>query len=103
MLRASATGSGPSAVIDCHFADGRPHPKKEDLWPTDLGDSIGHWEGATLVIDTIARKAGPVVPNTVGFADLSAQAHFTERLTRIDADTLQDDMTIDDPQRFVHP
>jgi hypothetical protein len=84
--------------------DGRPHPGQEDLWPTDLGDSVGHWEDATLVIDTVARKAGPILPIPMpGTAVLSAQAHFTERVKRIDASTLQDDMTIDDPQRFAHP
>ncbi|HTC50518.1 MAG TPA: hypothetical protein VK700_01120 [Steroidobacteraceae bacterium] len=84
--------------------DGRPHPGPEDLWPTDLGDSIGHWEGATLVIDTIARKAGPIAPFFMpGIAILSEQAHFTERVTRIDANSMQDEMTIDDPKRFVHP
>ena len=82
--------------------DGRQHPKGEDLWATAEGHSIGHWEGETLVIDTIARKAGPVGP-LPGAADLSEQAHFTERLRRLDADTLQNDMTIDDPQRFSHP
>jgi hypothetical protein len=86
------------------FTDGRPHPMKQDLWPTALGDSIGHWEGPTLVIDTLARKAGPISPPPAfGVADLSDRVRFTERLTRLDADTLQDDMTIDDPQRFVHP
>jgi hypothetical protein len=94
------TQSGDARHI---FTDGRSHPKQEDLWPTGLGDSIGHWEGTTLVVDTIARKAGPIFPIGVNVADLSAGAHFTERLTRIDANTLQDDMTIDDPGRFVHP
>jgi|HubBroStandDraft_2_1064218.scaffolds.fasta_scaffold29954_3 hypothetical protein len=84
--------------------DGRPHPRPDDLWPTDLGDSIGHWQGATLVIDTVARKTGPVAPFPMpGIADLSEQARFTERVTRLDASTMQDDMTIDDPVRFVHP
>ena len=32
--------------------DGRPHPKNPD--PTWFGNSVGHWEGDTLVIDTIA-------------------------------------------------
>ncbi|MEP7315040.1 MAG: hypothetical protein ABI859_20840, partial [Pseudomonadota bacterium] len=36
-------------------------------------------------------------------ADLSEQAHFTERIRRVDIGTLQNDMTIDDPQRFVRP
>ena len=30
--------------------DGRPHPDKEPSW---FGDSVGHWEGDTLVVDTI--------------------------------------------------
>lgn len=90
------------------YTDGRPHPRKEDLWPTVWGDSIGHWEGDALVIDTIARTAGPVSVGPVGeparrVANLSEQAHFTERVKRIDANTMLDEMTIDDPQRFVHP
>jgi hypothetical protein len=86
------------------YTDGRPHPKKEDLWPTDMGDSIGHWEGATLVIDTIERKPGPIFPQWPGpTADLSEQAHFIERLRRLGRDTLQDDLTIEDPQRLAHP
>ena len=85
------------------YTDGRQHPKAEDLWPTAEGHSIGHWEGDTLVIDTIARKAGPVGPPLPGIADLSEQAHFSERLRLLDADTLQNHMTIDDPQRFSHP
>lgn len=84
------------------YTDGRQHPKGEDLWPTAEGHSIGHWERDTLVIDTIARKAGPVGPLPTA-ADLSEQAHFTERLRRLDADTLQNAMTIDDPQRFSRP
>jgi len=84
------------------YTDGRQHPKGEDLWPTADGHSIGHWDGQTLVIDTIAREAGPVGP-VPGAAELSRQAHFTERLRRLDADTLQNAMTIDDPQRFSHP
>ena len=39
------------------YTDGRPHTPKDDLWATPWGDSIGHWEGQTLVIDTIAVKS----------------------------------------------
>ena len=35
------------------YMDGRPHPKPEDLRPTFLGHSIGHWEGDTLVVDSV--------------------------------------------------
>ncbi len=85
------------------YTDGRPHPRPQDLWPTPVGDSTGHWEGTTLVIDTIAREPGPIAPGTPGVANLSGQAHFTERLRRIDADTLEDAMTIEDPPRFMRP
>ena len=84
------------------YTDGRPHPKAEDLWPTPVGDSIGHWEGDTLLIDTIAREPGPIVPY-MNAANLSEKAHFTERVRRTGADTMEDQMIIDDPLRFTHP
>ncbi|MEJ0004946.1 MAG: hypothetical protein WDM77_00750 [Steroidobacteraceae bacterium] len=83
------------------YTDGRSHPVPDELWPTSMGDSIGHWEDKTLIIDTIARKAGPVGPPWT--ADLSDRARFTERLRLLDADTMQDDLAIDDPARFSHP
>ena len=72
-----------------------------------MGDSIGQWQGTTLVIDTIARRIGPIswygstlpIPS----AQLSGRAHFTERLRPVGSDAMQDDMTIDDPERFAHP
>lgn len=83
------------------YTDGRTHPDKDDLWPTLLGDSVGHWEGETLVIDTIARTAGPIT--MFGPAELSEQAHFTERVRRIDKNTLEDQLTIEDPASLVNP
>ena len=38
------------------YTDGRKHPDADDLWPTYSGDSVGHWEGDTLVFDTISTK-----------------------------------------------
>ncbi len=99
-------GDGQTRLI---YTDRRSHPKPEDLWPTDMGDSVGHWEAGALVIDTIARiagpvySAGPVGEPTPHAAALSEQAHFTERLRMVDSNTLRDDLTIDDPQRFAHP
>lgn len=77
------------------YTDGRKHPKPADLWPTALGNSVGHREGTTLVIDTIEIKSGPIFGP--GTPDLSARAHFIERVHMIDRDTLQDDLTIDGP------
>jgi hypothetical protein len=82
------------------YTDGRGHPGKDDLWPTAMGDSIGHWEGETLVIDTVARTEGSL---GMGPNNLSAQAHFTERVRRRDKNNLEDQLTIDDPLAFTHP
>ncbi|MGZ3280275.1 MAG: hypothetical protein ACXU82_02605 [Caulobacteraceae bacterium] len=98
------------------YTDGRPHTAKEDLWPTFWGDSIGHWEGQTLVIDTIAVESAlapgqPVIPvvamgdtatNGRAIALLSRQARFEERLRMVDG-RLEDQMTISDPVLFSAP
>jgi hypothetical protein len=79
------------------YTDGRSHPAGDDLWPTPLGDSVGHWEGKTLVIDTVARSASEPLAPRAWVAMLSEGAHFTERVRRIDEDTLENQMRIDDP------
>lgn len=84
------------------YTDGRSHPAKEDLWPTAMGDSIGHWEGETLIIDTIARLPGRlsyIAPP----APLSEQARFTERIRQVGKDKLENQLTIHDPVAFVRP
>ncbi len=83
------------------YTDGRPHPGKDDLWATPLGDSIGHWSGETLVIDTIARTPGPI--SMWGVGDVSEQAHFIEKVRRIAEDTIEDQLTIEDPVSLVRP
>lgn len=84
------------------YTDGRRHPHEGDLWATTEGYSIGHWEGETLVVDTVARKAGPI-----GFfasdSPLSDQAHFIERIRMLSHNELEDQMTIEDPVAFVRP
>lgn len=84
------------------YTDGRTHPGSDDLWPTPEGHSIGRWDRETLVIDTVARAPGPVGP-VPGVVNLSSAAHFTERLRRIDSDTLVNDMTIEDPETLTGP
>jgi hypothetical protein len=58
--------------------------------------------GHTLVIDTVARTPGPISMFAPA-AELSEQAHFIERVRQIDTNTLEDQLTIEDPVRFVHP
>ena len=100
------------------YTDGRPHTAKEDLWPTSWGDSIGHWEGQTLVVDTIEVSNppglgggdGPVIVAGGGDSDeyaliavFSAEAHFSERIRLLDRNHLEDQMTIIDPKNFTAP
>ena len=77
--------------------DGRPHP--ENLKPTAFGHSIGHWEGDTLVVDTIAfndkfwiTREG--LPHT-------GQLHVIERISRPEFDKLRYEATIDDPGAYT--
>jgi hypothetical protein len=63
-----------------------------------LGDSIGHWEGDTLVVDTtnfLSQNA------YMGFG--SEKMHVTERLRRIDKNTILYRATVDDPGTFTRP
>ena len=74
--------------------DGRPHiPNTIRQW---YGDSVGHWEGNTLVIDT------------TNFTDLSPfrgaqNLHMIERLTRADEDTILYQFTVEDPGMWTKP
>jgi hypothetical protein len=66
-----------------------------------MGDARGHWDGNTLVIDT-TNVNGKGRLSVVGDF-LSDQAHITERLTFVDADTMTYETTIDDPTVFTRP
>jgi hypothetical protein len=81
------------------FVDGSDHPK--DLKPTWYGDSRAHWDGDTLVVDTIGLKDNswidmPGHPHT-------KQMHLTERFHRRDFGNLEIQITIDDPGAYSKP
>lgn len=78
------------------YTDGRPHPADPD--PTFHGHSIGHWEGQTLVVDTVA-----ILPQTyiapseaVGIPN-NGDMHVVERIRLVGPDTLRDDLEITAP------
>ncbi len=78
----------------------RPHLKHPRL--TFLGDSVGHWEGDTLVVDTIALDDRPFIDDE-GSAH-STKLHVIERYTKIDGGAkLQLIMTVEDPVTLEHP
>jgi len=85
------------------YTDGRSHPSGEDIWPTALGDSVGRWEGDTLVIDTVSRDSSEPLTPRAWVSLLSDGARFTERLRRTDTNTLEDRLEIDDPAALTHP
>ena len=77
--------------------DGRPHaPAEIKQW---MGDSRGHWEGDTLVVETV--NYNPLV--SIQGAMVSDAAKVTERFTRIDADTVTYQFTVDDSKTWVKP
>jgi hypothetical protein len=86
------------------YTDGRSHPPEDELWPTLMGDSIGHWEGGTLVVDTIATRKRFYVGQLSGFfVPSSDQLHFTERVHMIDHNRMQIDYTVEDPIALTKP
>jgi hypothetical protein len=80
--------------------DGRPLSAPEDRWFTAWGESVGRWEGDTLVIETVAVRQ----PNLFFRAPpFSEAAHYTERLRMVSPDRIEGEMTIDDPVALTRP
>jgi hypothetical protein len=75
--------------------DGRPHlPATVRQWK---GDSIGHWEGETLVVDTTNFS------DRTNFRGSGENLHLVERFRRVDESTLLYEFTVDDPASFTRP
>jgi hypothetical protein len=75
--------------------NGSPHlPADVRLW---MGDSRGHWEGETLVVDTTNFT------DKTRYLGTTQDLHVTERFTRVDAKTILYSFTIDDPSTFLRP
>jgi hypothetical protein len=86
--------------------DGSPHvPQSIRLWN---GDSRGHWEGNTLVVDiTNYNHKSSIATNIASQAmrgiGQSEQLHVVERFTIVDANTINYEATIDDPKTYTSP
>lgn len=81
------------------YIDGRPHPDDPD--PTWMGNSIGHWEGDTFVVDGIAFNDKSWI-DRVGHPH-SEKLHIVERWRRVSPTTAQMDMTLEDPVAYTKP
>jgi hypothetical protein len=79
--------------------DGRPHLGKDiKLFQ---GDSLGHWEGNTLIVDTTNFNDRTAYSTQIPY--FSDALHTVERFTIVDADTIQYEISIDDPGQFTKP
>lgn len=88
-----------SSQIRRIFTDGRGHPEDPD--PTYQGHSIGHWEGDTLVIDTVGVRGDTVFDSTgLGHSD---KIHIKERMRLSAPNILEDQITVEDPVAFTRP
>ena len=75
--------------------DGRPHiPQSVRLWQ---GDSVGHWEGNTLVVDTTNFTG------LTAYRGSSDRLHLTERFTRAADDAMTYQFTVEDPTTWARP
>src|SRR5262250_3211050 len=82
--------------------DGRPHagPNMRSY----MGDPRGHWEGNTLVVETtnfLGNKTG--IGLNGGGTPTSDALKLTERYTRVDPNTINYEMTVDDPKTYTKP
>ncbi len=83
--------------------DGRPPlPASISQWN---GVARGHWDGDTLVVDSrnFSTKRASINIGILDAVGSGENLHLTERLTRIDADTLRYEYTVDDPTTFTRP
>jgi hypothetical protein len=73
------------------------HPDDPD--PSFFGDAVGHWEGATLVVDTVGLTERATI-DTIGMPH-TEKLHVVERIRKIAPDRIEDVMTLDDPGTFT--
>jgi hypothetical protein len=90
-------GYGEFRVIP---TDGRPHPKSSEFDITYMGDTVGHWDGDTLVLDSVAFTDTTWLGRG-GFFH-SDQMHVVERFKR-EGDALLYDVTVEDPEVLAEP
>jgi hypothetical protein len=79
--------------------DGRPFTK--DLPPSWFGESVGRWDGDTLVVETVNLN-GYTRVDTIGHP-MSARARITQTFRRVDFDTIEHTFTLTDPKTYTSP
>jgi hypothetical protein len=83
------------------YTDGRKHP--DDLDTSYMGNSIGHWEGDTLVVDTIGLNDETWLGMASTATVHSDKIHVIEKFTRPNFRNIQLETTVEDPVMFTKP
>lgn len=80
------------------YTDGRKLPEDPD--PNFMGNSVGHWEGDTLVIESVGFKEDTLLAPGVPHSD---QLRIVERIRRVDPDWMEIETTLTDPVVLAEP
>jgi hypothetical protein len=82
------------------YTDGRGHIPEDEAFPLWDGDSIGFWDGDTLVVHTLYLRSEELQRNQ---PSVSREASTVERIRMIDPNTIEDDVTLWDPIALKKP
>ncbi|MGC3981278.1 MAG: hypothetical protein QM808_08475 [Steroidobacteraceae bacterium] len=83
------------------WTDGRDHPPEDERWPMYWAESKGRWQGQTLIVETINIHGNLWIDPTG--ATLSDDATLVERISMVDKNHLQSEITITDPTALTKP
>jgi len=95
------TENGPNIMRI--YTDGRQHPPAAELWPTFTGDSVGHWDGHTLVFSTVSMIGDKNTVLDRSGLTLSDQARVATRMFKTDDGLLRAELMIEDPVALREP
>jgi len=81
------------------YTDGRPQGQASEAVLTYYGNSVGRWEGDTLIVDSVGYNEGFWFTN--GGLPHTEALHLVERFSRPDMNTLRYEVTVDDPRAYT--
>ncbi len=82
------------------YTDGRGHTPRDEAYPLYEGDSIGFWDGDTLVVHTVDNKEGTWDRSGAAYSD---QVNTIERIRKVSADVIENQMTVYDKVALTKP
>ena len=91
----------PHGIRIVHTDGSRKHPEGRDILNTWMGDSVGRWEGDTLVVDVNGFNDQTWLDMSGNFH--SDQLHVIERYKMIDAHNIEYEATMEDPKVYAKP